>query len=287
MISQEAFYDGMGLLMVHFEKQLDPVVLGIWKEELDQHLSDEEFAEAGRQLILFFEQRFKGHFPTAKHILDVINGSREAKALQDWQKVLTAASCGDEEQLFYISHRGRVALQAIGGLKTVGMAEDYKRTHLEKSFVTVYCQCADKDAHSLPPSISKTPVRNNSGLISAPEHQERPREPVDLSTKPKPIRRVLENLEMRSMGQEIPVEQVYRNTFTRHGWEIDDNRLNHLLALNQEQIRDVLNKFSFAIKNSQWRSLMNIFDEITGYQPIGKSIDAKEIARQWLEENRN
>lgn len=170
MISQEVFDDCMILLMKHFEKQLDPTVLDAWKDELDQHLTDDEFAEAGRQLILYFEQRYKGHFPTIKQLLDVINGHKEAKALQEWQSVILAASRGDESQLAYISQRGRVALHAIGGLRTVEMAEEYRRNQLEKSFITVYCQCADKDAASLPPSVSQPTVARNEDYAPMPEH---------------------------------------------------------------------------------------------------------------------
>ena len=161
MISQQSFDDGMSLLMKHFERQLDPAVLGIWMDELDEQLTDDEFTEAGRLLILNFEQRYRGHFPTAKQLLDVINSPKEVKALQEWQSVILAASRGDESQLTYISQRGRVALSAIGGLRAVGVAEEYKRNQLEKSFITVHCQCTDKDAKSLPPATSQHLTNEN------------------------------------------------------------------------------------------------------------------------------
>ncbi|MHC5939549.1 hypothetical protein [Nostoc sp.] len=161
----------MSLLMKHFEKQLDPKVLEIWKDELDQYLTDDELAEAGRQLILTFEQRYRGHFPTFKQLFDTINGSKESKAVQEWQSVVLAASHGDESKLAYISTRGRVALHAIGGLRVVAMAEDYKRVQLEKSFITVYCQSVDKDAKTLPPSVSQPPtVRSEEEFAPVPEH---------------------------------------------------------------------------------------------------------------------
>ncbi|MHC5832492.1 MAG: hypothetical protein ACYT04_95055, partial [Nostoc sp.] len=78
MISQQNFDSCMSLLMKHFEKQLDPTVLEIWKDELDQYLTDDELAEAGRKLILSFEQRYRGHFPTFKQLFDTINGSKES-----------------------------------------------------------------------------------------------------------------------------------------------------------------------------------------------------------------
>lgn len=169
MITDQIFEQGMNLLMSHFEKQLNPLVLALWKDELDEFLSSEEFTKAVKQLILYFEQRFKGHFPTVKHILDIVNGSKEAKALQEWQSVLLAASRQDESQLAYISQRGRVALQAIGGLRVVGLAEEYRRSQLEKSFVTVYCQCSDRDAHALPPSVQPA-TKNEPEFTSMPEH---------------------------------------------------------------------------------------------------------------------
>lgn len=156
MIHPDTFKHGMGLLMSHFDKQLDLTVLEIWKDELDQHLNDEDFLEAGRQLILYFEPRFRGHFPTAKQLLDAVNGSKEVKALQEWQLILKAASRSTSEEiaesLVYLSARSRVALEAIGGLRAVAVADDYRRSQLEKSFVMVFCQCADKDAKTLPPA---------------------------------------------------------------------------------------------------------------------------------------
>ncbi len=171
MISQQAFDSCMILLMKHFEKQLDPTILEIWKDELDQHLTDDEFREAGRQLILYFEQRYRGHFPTAKQLLNVINSSKEVKSLQEWQLVLQAASRQDESQLAYISQRGHLALHAIGGLQAVGLAEEYRRNQLEKSFVAIYCQCADKDSKALPPSVSQPQnVTTEAEFVPMPEH---------------------------------------------------------------------------------------------------------------------
>ena len=168
MISKHCFDSCMSLLMKHFEKQLDPTVLEIWKDELDQYLTDDELAEAGRQLILSFEQRYRGHFPTFKQLFDTINGSKESKAVQEWQSVILAATHGDESKLFFISTRARVALQAIGGLRVVGMSEDYKRVQLEKSFITVYCQSVDKDAKALPPSVSQPLAAKSDVGESAP-----------------------------------------------------------------------------------------------------------------------
>jgi hypothetical protein len=164
VIEQKIFDYGIELLDSYFGKKLNEAVQGIWFEYLDEKLTSEEFLAAVKNSLL--RSRF---MPTASELVEFIHGSKEAKALQEWQSVLLAASRGDESQLAYISQRGRVALHAIGGLKTVGLAEEYRRSQLEKSFITVYCQCADKDAASLPPSVSQpTVTRTNEDYAPMP-----------------------------------------------------------------------------------------------------------------------
>lgn len=150
MIADAKFERGITLLQQHFNRTLSEDVIAIWREYLDDTLDDEEFTQAIKEAILSCE-----FFPTAKKLAEFVNGSKEAKASQEWQSVILAANRGDESQLAYISQRGRVALHAIGGLKTVGLAEEYKRNQLEKSFVTVYCQCTEKDAKALSPATSQ------------------------------------------------------------------------------------------------------------------------------------
>lgn len=162
MVSEEIFDNCMMLLMSHFEKQLQPVVLGMWREEIDSHLNSEEMSEATRKIILYFEPRYRGHFPTVKNLLDVVNGTKEAKALEEWQIILTAASRQNESQLAYLSQRAHTALRAIGGLNSVGLADEYKRDRLEQSFVKVYCQCAEKSEKALPPVPTASPQEQRS-----------------------------------------------------------------------------------------------------------------------------
>jgi hypothetical protein len=101
--------------------------------------------------------------PTAGELVEFISGGKEAKAIQEWQLVLSASRSGAEkatELLAYASMRCRTALQAIGGLRAVGLTEsDFQRTNLQKQFTTVYCQCSDKDAKALPQSES-IPTQN-------------------------------------------------------------------------------------------------------------------------------
>ena len=152
MITNQLFLAKMNLLMEHFDKQLQPEVVAMWKEELDESLENDEFVEATRQLVLYFEPRFKGHFPTVKALLDTVGGSKEIKALQEWQSVLSAARSNNTEVINSLSWRAKVALQALGGLSIVGQSDERRTDFLKKDFVNVYLQSGKRDRKSLPPA---------------------------------------------------------------------------------------------------------------------------------------
>lgn len=272
MITQSKFENGITLLQTHFNRKLCPEAIAIWSEYLNEYLDDETFTLAVKQAILSLD-----FFPNAKRLVEFATADNEAKAIRDWQVIIAAAKTSNEEWRREILNRlprcARMALEIIGGVQAVAIAEERLLNKLEKQFHTVYCQ-PSLETNLLPPARSQS-----NAFVVEPENDE----PIDLSTKPPSIQRILQNLSLRSMGEQIPVEQVYKNTFARYGYEIDDNRLSYFLKL--EQKREVLNKFSFAVKNkSAWRSPVSIFDEITGYQSSSsQQIDSKAIARQWLE----
>ncbi|MBD6621029.1 hypothetical protein FNW02_36230 [Komarekiella sp. 'clone 1'] len=169
MIEKNIFEYGMNLLDSHFNKKLDDTVKGIWFEYLSDELMNEEFLTAVKNALL--HSRF---MPTAGELVGFIHGSKESKALMEWQVILKASTnCQDSSGIAYISTRARVALQAIGGLRTVGMAEEFRRNHMEKQFITVYCQCADKDAKALPQTSSAPtvePKHEASESVPPPAH---------------------------------------------------------------------------------------------------------------------
>jgi hypothetical protein len=156
MIEKKIFNYGMELLDSYFSKKLNEAVKGIWFEYLDKELTTEEFLTAVKNALL--HSRF---MPTAGDLVGFIHGGKEAKALIEWQVILRAsASSQDESGVAYISTRARVALQAIGGLRTVGIAEEFRRHQMEKQFITVYCDCSDNDAKSLPQTSSAPQSEN-------------------------------------------------------------------------------------------------------------------------------
>lgn len=150
MLSEKVFNYGIDLLEQNHDRKLPPAIKLIWREYLDENLADSEFVSAVKHSIL--HSRF---MPTASDLVEHIHGGREAKAIQEWQSILQASGKVEgEELLAYLSIRGKVALQAIGGLHKVGLAEEYQRQRMEKNFVTVYCQCSSKDSKVLPQSSS-------------------------------------------------------------------------------------------------------------------------------------
>lgn len=166
MITKEIFNYGMELLACHFGKELDDRVKGIWFTYLDEELQSEEFLSSVKHSLL--HSRF---MPTAGELVEFIQGGKQSKALIEWQSVLKASARADESMIAYLSTRGKVALQALGGLRVVGAAEVKDRDRMERNFVTVYCQCSDRDAKSLPASseeVSRQPQEHEAAPV--PEH---------------------------------------------------------------------------------------------------------------------
>jgi hypothetical protein len=164
MIDQKVLTTKLLLIAKHFQKDLLPEVMSVWAEYLNAELNTDEFEQAVKEVIL--HSRF---FPTAGEFVEKIKGNKEAQAIREWQSVVTAAA-GREEAIAYLSTRGKVALQAIGGLRAIALAEDRLREKLEKNFIAVHCQCSDKDARSLPPSPSPMPTVEREESAPIPDH---------------------------------------------------------------------------------------------------------------------
>lgn len=172
MLSDQVFNPAIKLLQESFprdkEKLSSQSVLALWRSYFSEELTEQEFLTAVRYVCLNFD-----FLPAPARFVEYIHGGNEAKALQEWQMVLKASARGDQEQLAYLSDRGRVALQAIGGLHAVGAAEDFQRQRMEKSFVTVFCQCSTKDRKTLAQASVEAPVEVAKGgdePAPMPEH---------------------------------------------------------------------------------------------------------------------
>jgi len=279
MITQAKFENGMALLQTHFNRELCPSVIAIWSEYLNEHLDDDSFTLAVKEAIIGLD-----FFPSAKKLVEFATATKEVTAIADWQIILSAARTSNEQWqqqiLQPLKERSRIALAVIGGLSSIALADDWQLGKMEKQFITVYCD-APSGMKLLPPA----PISQSQFEVVETQTSSAP---IDLSAKPSSIRRLIENLNLRSQGVEIPIKQVYANTFARYGWEIDEHRLNYFLAMDEDQKQQFLAKFRFSMRNkSHWRSAVSIFDDISGYKTTQPHLDSKAIARQWLTEQQS
>ncbi|MEH2138592.1 hypothetical protein [Nostoc sp.] len=275
MINDHKFEAGLDLLQRHFKKALDEDAIAIWREYLDDELDDEQFTTAVKESILKCE-----FFPPAVKLVEFATASMEVKAGMQWRIVLNAAATTSEdwqkEILSALSVRSRIALQIIGGIHAVGLADDWALRNLAKDFVAAHCQCSG-DIKFLPPSLFPPKTF---------EVVETPRvDWCDLEIKSRPIRQVLEMLAKRTSGIEASDREKAFNMFSlKHKWEIDESRLDHYLAMDMPTKQHFLAKFSYAIRHSpSWKSASVHFDAISGYIAKPFSVDSKAIAASWLE----
>ncbi|MFW9265188.1 hypothetical protein, partial [Nostoc sp. CALU 546] len=121
MIEQSLFLERFEEIAVHFGYKVTAPVAKIYYEHLSENLTTEEFIQAAQRSMVEFPVRRQ--LPSPKEIVELILGTRESKALQEWQMILQAASRNDSESLVYLSNRGHIALSAIGGLNVVAYHE--------------------------------------------------------------------------------------------------------------------------------------------------------------------
>ena len=170
-------------------------VLALWREYFTEELTEKEFAVAVKHVCLNFD-----FLPAPSKFVEHIHGAKEVRAIQEWQNILGfARDCQNDSQLASLGDRARVALQAIGGLFAVGLADHIACQRLEKSFITVYCQCSAKDSKSLPQASSVTT-------------QEVKHTPVEASPMPEDVRQKLEALKgkfgISAKAKEDPAVEV-------------------------------------------------------------------------------
>lgn len=146
MIEESLFLARFEEIAAHFNYRMTEPVVKVYYKHLSQNLTTDEFMEAAERSLIEFPVRRQ--LPSPKEIVELIKGSLESKALQEWQMILQAASRNDSESLTYLSNRGHIALGAIGGLNVVAYHEGSLQW-IQKDFIQVYCQCSDWDVKVL------------------------------------------------------------------------------------------------------------------------------------------
>jgi hypothetical protein len=274
MITDRKFEAGLDLLQRHFKKTLDKDAIAIWREYLDNELDDEQFTTAIKESILKCE-----FFPPAVKLVEFATASLEVKAGMQWRIVINAAATTSvdwqKEILSALTVRSRIALQIIGGIRPVELADEWALRALAKDFIAAYCQCSG-DIKFLPQSL--VPPKNFE-VVESPRL-----EPADLESKPRPIRQALEMLARRTSGVEISDREKASNMFfLRYKWEIDESRLNCYLTMEIAEKQQFIAKFGYVMRhNPSWKSASVHFDTITGHVAKPSEVDSRAIAKQWL-----
>ncbi|NEQ64766.1 MAG: hypothetical protein F6K21_04515 [Symploca sp. SIO2D2] len=132
MLEEATFDYGMGLLKQNYDRELTPDIKAIWLKYLSEELSDNQFLKAVQYAVL--HSRF---MPTAGQLVEFAKGSLEDQALQEWQKIVQAASNAQQPQ---VSDRALSALAIIGGIEAVGYADQFTTRNLQQKFVKQYCK---------------------------------------------------------------------------------------------------------------------------------------------------
>lgn len=146
-INSKVFSDGLTLLCTHYDRQLQPEVIRIWKDHLDSQLTTDRFQQAIRITIL--ESRF---FPTAKELVEAVSGSGEVQALEEWNTCLKASARADNSVVANLSKEGKFALQSIGGLSKLGQTLEDELRWTKKEFVTAWRAWRPPADPALPPA---------------------------------------------------------------------------------------------------------------------------------------
>lgn len=132
----------------------------IFSRYFNDNLDDEEFLAAAFYVICHYD-----FMPSPSKFVEYIQGSKEAKALQEWQLIVQSSGRPDPD-LSYLSGRGRIALKAIAGIRAVAQGSIDTRSgmselqRLEKKFVAVYLRCSAQDRRTL--SQVESPVSEPS-----------------------------------------------------------------------------------------------------------------------------
>lgn len=151
MIDSQVFSVGLTLLCTHYDRQLQPEVVRIWKEYLDSQLTTEQFQQAIRITIL--ESRF---FPTAKELIEAVKGSGEVQPLEEWDACLKASARADNSMVANLSEQGKFALQSIGGLYKLGQTLEDELRWVKKEFVAAWKAWRPLASPALPPGSTQS-----------------------------------------------------------------------------------------------------------------------------------
>lgn len=140
MIDKSVFTREMTLLHERFGRQPSGPVIQRYYDTLGERLTTEEFEAAAR--FVFDNDQY---WPAPMRFVDLVRGNDNENARFEWQKVLQAASRGEN---INTNPSGAliVALQAAGGITSIGRAEsEYVLEQKRKAFMSAWADATRKD----------------------------------------------------------------------------------------------------------------------------------------------
>jgi hypothetical protein len=129
-LDRATFTREMLLLAERFGRDISNPVMLRYYDTLRSRLTTEEFERAAR--IVFDHDAF---WPAPIRFVYAVHGNPETNALGEWQRVLAAARQVEQPPL---TPAGAVALRAVGGMREVQYADEWKLHRLERAFREAY-----------------------------------------------------------------------------------------------------------------------------------------------------
>lgn len=130
MIDAETFAEEWSVLEDRFGEEYSDAVQRRYFEYLTERMETEEFVEASREL--FATRRF---FPSPADFTEVAGPSEEARAYEQWRKVLREVESRDRTDL---EEAAREAIRVLGGMRAIRNAVRSEIPFLRKEFLEVY-----------------------------------------------------------------------------------------------------------------------------------------------------
>lgn len=133
MLDQTIFEKTFKTLANHYAYDASLAITKIYYDYLSANLEEDEYLQAMELAVLHHPVAMK--LPSPVEIVELIRGSKQAKAYQEWQIIIKASYSNNVDELSALSTRGHIALNAIGGLSAVAYHEGGLQW-LQKDFTT-------------------------------------------------------------------------------------------------------------------------------------------------------
>jgi hypothetical protein len=145
-IDKSVFAELFNALAEYYNRKASPPIAKAWYRAIGNQLTTEQFQDAFEQVVCSEE-----FMPTPKKFLELVKGSPESNALDEWEKCLAAAARGESSVVSELSASGQFALRSIGGFKKLEMSDPVKDHHwLMKKFVEAWQSLPAAQQLSLP-----------------------------------------------------------------------------------------------------------------------------------------